>query len=348
MTFMKTKITLLFLLTGLTSIAQQSYYDDVDITLEGQALYNELQDKVSTSLNNAYTYGDFRDTTKITDANPEDSSEVLLIYGFDDNDGNCTTDRTRDNDNFGGDSCEYNREHTFPRSLANPPMGSANNSSTGIVADPHNLRPSDVQRNGNRGSKKFGNGSGNSGDVGSGNWYPGDEWKGDAARIVMFMYLRYGEQCLPELVGVGAAQGSTDMLQVFLEWNAEDPVSDIEMQRNPQLETEYGSRNPFIDNPALATRIWGGAQAEDLWGTFSVADENAISFSLYPNPARSQTTITSATPFKNIAIFDITGKKVFESAFAKAQLNTTIPVHNLAKGMYLVQVEKTAQKLIVR
>ncbi|RMB61087.1 T9SS C-terminal target domain-containing protein [Dokdonia sinensis] len=345
---MKTKITLLLLLIGLTSIAQQSYYDDVDITLEGQSLYNELQDKVSSGLNANYTYGDFRDTLKITDANPDDSSEVLLIYGFNDNDGDCTTDLTRDNDNFGGNACEYNREHTFPRSLSDPPMGSASNGSNGIVADPHNLRPSDVQRNGNRGSKKFADGSGNSGDVGSGNWYPGDAWKGDAARIVMFMYLRYGERCLPEFVGVGATQGSTEMLQLFLEWNAEDPVSEVEMQRNPQLETEYGSRNPFIDNPALATRIWGGVQAEDLWGTFSVTDENAISFSLYPNPARHLTTISSATPFKNITVFDITGKKVYESTFAKAQLNNSIPVRNLAKGMYLVQVEKTVQKLIVR
>ena len=26
----------------------------------------------------------------------------------------------------------------------------------------------------------------------SGHWYPGDEWKGDVARMMMYMYLRYG------------------------------------------------------------------------------------------------------------------------------------------------------------
>jgi endonuclease I len=25
-------------------------------------------------------------------------------------------------------------------------------------------------------------------------WYPGDEWKGDVARMVMYMYVRYGNQ----------------------------------------------------------------------------------------------------------------------------------------------------------
>ena len=57
-------------------------------------------------------------------------------------------------------------------------MGSTSNNSTGISADPHNLRPSDVQMNGNRGNRKFAAGSGNAGNAGN-DWYPGDEWKGD-------------------------------------------------------------------------------------------------------------------------------------------------------------------------
>ena len=44
-----------------------------------------------------------------------------------------------DKDDFGGTECEYNREHVFARSNADPEMGSASNSSTGIIADPHNL-----------------------------------------------------------------------------------------------------------------------------------------------------------------------------------------------------------------
>ncbi|MEQ3656175.1 MAG: endonuclease [Dokdonia sp.] len=341
------KITSFLLLVPAVLIAQQSYYNDVDLSLEGQALYTELQQKVS-SYNVNYTYGDFRDTVKITDANPDNASEVLLIYGFDDNDGNCTTDRTRDNDNFGGSNCEYNREHTYPRSLANPSMGSANNSAVGIVADPHNLRPSDVQRNGNRGSKKFASGSGDSGDVGSGNWYPGDEWKGDAARIVMYMYLRYGDRCLPEFVGVGNTQGSTDMLQLFLQWNAEDPVSAVEEQRNPRLESEYGSRNPFIDNPALATRIWGGPQAEDTWGTFSIADQTQVLFSLYPNPARSEVTISSAQAFTTYEIYTISGQVVLKKQHTSPVLSQNLQIRQLPKGVYFVKVGQTVEKLIIQ
>ncbi|MFK8162224.1 MAG: T9SS type A sorting domain-containing protein, partial [Lewinella sp.] len=37
--------------------------------------------------------------------------------------------------------------------------------------------------------------------------------------------------------------------------------------RNPIIENLQGNRNPFIDNPALATSIWGGPQAEDRFGS---------------------------------------------------------------------------------
>ena len=76
--------------------------------------------------------------------------------------------------------------------------------------------------------------------------------------------MRYGSRCLSSNVGVGTINSSdANMLNLFLEWNVEDPVSDLELQRNPVLEGLQGNRNPFIDNPAFATEIWGGPQAED-------------------------------------------------------------------------------------
>ncbi|TVZ51446.1 endonuclease [Dokdonia sp. Hel_I_53] len=338
------KIIFLLLFLPLFSFGQQDYYDDTAVYLTGSDLLLELRATLS-SYNQNYTYGDFRQTTLITDANPENASEVLLIYGYNDTDGDCTTDRTRANSEFGGSNCDFNREHTFPRSLANPSMGSANNSSTGIVADPHNLRPSDVQRNGNRGSKKFADGSGNSGDVGSGYWYPGDEWKGDVARIVMYMYTRYGEQCLPSLVGEGSLQENTEMLQLFLQWNVDDPVSQQEMQRNDPLENEYGSRNPFIDNPILATNIWGGPEAEDFWGELSTISFTKPTVTLYPNPADTYFQINTSNPLTDVIIYDITGKKIFSNRVEAAQ---NIDISFLSSGMYLVQIDKYVSKLLVK
>lgn len=332
---------LLFITTA--TFAQQSYYDDTPVFLTGQELYDALQNKISQH-NTGYTYGQFTSDLLITDQNPNNGSEVLLEYGFNDNDGDCTTDRTRSDGLFGGDPCEYNREHVFPRSSANPPMGDASNGSTGIVADPHNLRPTDVQRNGTRGSRKFTNGSGNSGVVGD-DWYPGDEWKGDVARVAMYMYVRYGDRCLPSLIGTGPAQGDTDMLQLFLQWNAEDPVSDVEEQRNPHLENVYGNRNPFIDNPVLATIIWGGPPAEDIWGLLSVEENSKREISLFPNPANNQVRINSNESLGKVTIYNITGKKIFDKTFKTT--STEIQLNALPSGIYLIKSGNTTRKLII-
>ncbi|MFD2824023.1 endonuclease [Lacinutrix iliipiscaria] len=340
---MKQFYTLVFCLFGLTLFAQQPYYDDVDLTLTGEALYIELQNKIST-YNTSFTYGDNRDTIKTTDdedfndADGSDTSSTLwLIYGHDDDDENCTTDLTRDEDSFGGTSCLYNREHTFARGLASPDMGTASNGSTGIVADPHNVRPSDQQMNNNKGNLLFTAGTGVAGNVG-GLWYPGDEWKGDVARIIMYMYTRYGDQCLPELVGTGPKEGTTDMLQLLLQWNIEDDVSSFEMQRNDYLETVYLSRNPFIDNPALATVIWGGDDATDTWGVLLSTDEFTVNeIKMFPNPVKGQLLNIHTQKDLQVDIYDILGKRILKSNVSAN--NNKLNVSSLSKGVYLVRLK---------
>ena len=283
------KKQILFLSISLYSIfilAQESYYDDVNLNLTGISLKEALATKITTTHTNnlSYTPGIWN-AVMATDMNPVDNSEVLLIYGFEDgSDSNSNNDRERNiNDNCTSNSCVglWNREHVYPTSLATPDLDQDGTNGP-PYADAHNLRPCDSQRNSSRGNKKFIDGFGNSGATGTG-WYPGDEWKGDVARIIMYMYLRYNERTLPSNVGFGSNSDTPDdMIDLFLQWNADDPVSNIEKQRNPYHENTsnsdaQGNRNPFIDNPRLATRIWGGPEAEDIWGIYSNTDTEAPS-----------------------------------------------------------------------
>lgn len=344
------KWSLLFLLLVQTAFSQQSYYNDVNLSLTGENLYDALQIKIS-QYNQSFTYGDARDILVFTDEDMDNSNNVLLVYGYD-NSAACTFHRSRDKNDFGGMNCEYNREHVFARSQSVPSMGNANNSSVGIIADPHNIRPSDQQMNNTRGEKKFQDGSGNAGTVGSGNWYPGDEWKGDVARMMMYMYTRYGEQCLPSYVGVGNLQDTTQMLQTFLQWNVDDPVSELEEQRNDYLETVYGNRNPFIDNPVLATLIWGGPQAEDRWGLMSTQDVTAFDFVMYPNPAENnRINIYTDATVDAVVFYDIKGSVVVEVK-NPVFTNNTLEVSNIPQGFYFVSVYSsqgnTVKRLIVR
>ncbi|MEY8862195.1 endonuclease [Tenacibaculum singaporense] len=318
---MKHKLLFFFLVASLSVFSQiPSYYNDVNLNLSGSALKNELATKIinTHTTNLSYTPGVWN-ALKQTDLDPNDSSKVLLIYGYSDTDGNYVTDRTRDKDANGGTAgTQWNREHVYPKSLGNPNLGTS-----GPGADAHHLRAADISFNSQRSSKKFADGSGNAGSV-SGGWYPGDEWKGDVARMMMYMYLRYGNQCLPTGVGTGSTMASdANMLALFIQWNVDDPVSDFEKQRNPILEGIQGNRNPFIDNPAFATKIWGGPQAEDLFGGGSGSDTQAPTAPSNLTASNITETTVDLTWSASTDNVSVTGYDVYNGATKIATVTTT-------------------------
>ena len=263
----------------------QPYYNGLDLSKTGNDLFIELSNRIITT-HSAIPYTgspvDVWDACKLADEDPDNAANVLLIYGYDNSDDNFSTDKYRLKTEQAGSNYipgKWNREHVFPKSLANPSFGT---DEPGPGTDVHNLRPSDQDRNSDRSNNRFTDGSGNSGTVSAnGGWYPGDEWKGDVARIVMYMYLRYhGDgskvsetNCLPKNVGIGnPVSDDSNMIDLFLNWNVEDPVSDFEANRNEILAGIQGNRNPFIDNPYLATVIWGGLDADDKWWSNNSTD----------------------------------------------------------------------------
>ncbi len=323
------KITLLGLLfLPFLMIAQiPSYYNDVNLSLTGTTLKDELATKIITTHTLFLSYSQVWDASKITDLDPNDAtqSNVILVYGYNDNDGNYITDRTRSkNANGGTAGTDWNREHTYAKSLGTPNLGTS-----GPGSDAHHLRPSDVTFNGQRSSKRFAAGSGNAGDS-NGGWYAGDEWKGDIARMMMYMYVRYGSQCLPTGVGIGSSSATPDaMIDLFLQWNAEDPISQIEINRNAYHGNTanafaQGNRNPFIDNPAFATQIWGGPQAEDIFGggggSTDTEAPTAPTNLIASNTTQTGTNLTWSAATDNVGV---TGYDVYKNGTILASTSTT-------------------------
>lgn len=345
---MKQHYTLIFTLLFFYGVwSQQSYYDDVNLTLTGVALKTALATKVTNTHTNVLSYG--WDATKATDLNPSNLSNVLLIYGYEDgSDSDCTNDLERSVNDNGGNVCDFNREHVYPKSLGTPSFD--NNETPG--ADGHHIRASDVQRNGQRGNQKFADGSGNSKNV-AGGWYPGDEWKGDVARIIMYMYLRYGSQCLPTNVGVGSSASTPDdMIDLFLKWNSEDPVSTYEDNRNTFHTNgdtySQGNRNPFIDEPFLANIIWGipagQTAAEDRWGLFlNTKKETLAEVKLHPNPVNNGKVFITTHEDIQVELFDVLGKLILTKRITNS--GNWLNVSNLNKGVYLVRLSKNSQRV---
>jgi len=282
------------LCVSLGSIPAQipSYYSGVDLELTGEPLKNELSDKISSNVTFlTYTAASYNtwDALQDGDENPTKTNEVLFIYGWENgNDGDLSNDRSRNKNEYGGSPGDWNREHVFARSLATPPLTVDD---PGPGTDILNLRACDMQTNQSRSNFSFTDGSGNASQLGSA-WYPGDEWKGDVARIILYMYLRYDGNgssvsqtvCLPSSTGTGpAASTDPNLPLIFLQWNAEDPVSEVEIAKNNIAEIHQGNRNPFVDNPVLATLIWGGPEAEDTWGLTDTTHDFAPATEVYSN-----------------------------------------------------------------
>lgn len=274
------------------------FYKEIDFSKEKMELKQQLALLITkTHKPLSYTSGIW-DACKVTDQDPDNPNNVLLIYGWPDKDAKENKHKRSipkdqmNNVSTGVRDQKWEREHVFAKSLAVnnslKQLALEANGSKGYIPqkieeiaghDAHNLRSINGSWNSTRNNRKFVDGTGNSKTIGTEYWYPGDEWKGDVARMMMYMHIRYekengGGYTKATKVGIPINEKtgilSDEMIDLFLKWNAEDPVSSIEIKRNEYHGDKnnvngQGNRNPFIDNPYLATKIWGGPIAENKW-----------------------------------------------------------------------------------
>jgi endonuclease I len=209
------------------------FYEDGALTLEFLKLFTEKAHttKLSYIQRHNYLYD--------ADADMNNADNVILIYSGESR----YEEEYQGNGNYNPQT--FNTEHVYPQSYLDD--------NETAIADLHLLRVCDASTNTSRSNKPFIEGSGNYLGSSSG-WYPGDEWRGDVARIIFYVTTYYEEP----ISDVGT-------LETLLRWNLEDPVSAFEEQRNRVIYAAQGNRNPFIDNPYIATLIWGGDAAENKW-----------------------------------------------------------------------------------
>ncbi len=339
---MKLKLLLLFI--SYSAFAQiPAYYSSVDFTQNVEQIKTQLHTLITTTHTTelVYTSGSsgFLDTwtvLKQSDIDLTDTGNVLLIYGWDDNSNPTSEDRSR----AVGESChtssctgKWVREHTYAKSMGTPNLGTEF-----AGADAHNLRAIDAQRNNTRSNKRFGYAAPNTASysINTASWYPGDEWIGDVARIIMYMYLRYPEQCTALNAATGPATFASlnDMPDLLLQWNAQDPPSTFEIHRNNTIAANQGNRNPFIDNPYLATILWNGPQTNDSWNVLSSAKSSLSHIMLYPTATNGIVYVQNDTaiPLK-YTLYNAIGQQLDENV-----LETQIDLAPYGSGIYFIQV----------
>ena len=332
---MKKILLLIFALSLLTNVFAQipsGYYDSA-IGLEGDALKSALHDIIDN--HNEPSYDDLRDfILKESDEDPNNSNNVILLY----------TGRSQSKSSFGGDPNDWNREHVWAKSHGdfgnNPPCGT----------DAHHIRPTDVSVNSDRGDKDFDNGGNQHSEATacyytSTTWEPRDEVKGDVARMMFYMVVRYegdnGELDL-ELVDYTNTSGPKfGKLSTLRDWHAQDPPDAFEENRNNVVHDYQNNRNPFIDHPEWVECVWG-----DNCPT-SVEDIAGKGITIFPNPTNNNITVSSRNNITSITIYGIIGNVALNIMNNKSN-KLSFDISTLSKGIYFVEITDSYNNKILK
>ncbi len=338
---MKTYIlTTLLLVSVLLSDAQPpaGYYDSA-VGLYKTALQQTLHDIIGnhTVVTYDYLWTAFETTDKKANGNVWDMYSD--IPG-----GNAPYEYTFGSDQCGNYSNEgncYNREHSWPKSWFSD--------QTPMYTDLFHLYPTDGYVNGNRSNNPYGK-------VGNANWtsqngsklgdcvtqgYSGtvfepiDAYKGDFARSYFYMSTRYYNEdngWAGSDMTIGSQLKPWAMV-MMLQWNALDPVSQKEIERNNAIFAIQHNRNPFIDHPEFAQSIWGT--------NAGLSDQSAGGLlAAYPNPTNGKCTVE--LPFANgkhnphVLVYTAAGIPVNATVSFKDKIE--INLDNQAAGVYFVQL----------
>lgn len=296
------------------------YYDDA-IGKTGDELKAALHEIIDDHVE--YSYNDLRDfLLPESDEDPDNSDNVIILYsGF-----------SRAKDDFGGDLGQWNREHVWAKSHGDfgnePPEGT----------DAHHIRPSDVRINSVRGNLDFDNGGspveGAPGcKIDDNSFEPHDDFKGDVARMIFYMAVRYeggnGELDLEVVDMVDTAPNPTHgKLSTLMDWHEMDPPNDFEKNRNEVVFDYQENRNPFIDHPEFVEDIWG-----DPIGYYEI---NGVSITCFPNPFAEKLFIDLPADGMKFSVQTMDGRMLFEQQPPAGK--TIIDLLGHPSGLYLLTV----------
>ena len=226
-----------------------SYYNTIDFS-GGDGLNGSLRTSLTTLIQpkEFYTYsktGDNHLATQLqyADEDPNNSANMIYLY---------TRNSVKKNA-----ASSWNREHVWCQSLSNDNWGTTKGG-TDIL----HIRPVYPNTNSTRNNYPYGDTNKATpkyyenmlfGYLSGGYFEPIDTVKGDVARTIMYLWVTYNNNSKPLNITSVFKDYNT-----MLKWHTMDKPDVLEGNRNNYSQTsKQKNRNPFVDHPELAWRIFG-------------------------------------------------------------------------------------------
>lgn len=179
---------------------------------------------------------------------------------------------------------------------------------------------------------------------------PKDSQKGDAARALLYMALRYDGingfewnfDQLNNLILPSLGEAPQD-LSTLIAWHFQDLPDNYEISRNDYIQSIQGNRNPFVDHPYWVNLInfndLSYAAPAQLIAMNKRLNEESPKIQIFPNPAHDivnlkwpQSEDTNCT----IEIYNMMGQIVFIEQTNTAVGQVSLPINSLSNGHYIV------------
>ncbi|QPG05258.1 endonuclease [Salinimonas marina] len=236
-----------------------SYYAAVQAEINAGSDSAIVRQRLSETLANGHrqlTYDEVWTALTETDEDPANNNNVILFYSnrsiAKSSNGSGTASSNPDN---------WNREHSWPKSHG---FSERNNEA---YTDIQHLRATDISVNSSRGSLDFDYSDAPLAEapenrVDGDSFEPRDAIKGDVARMMMYMDVRYegNTDVTPDLrlVNYLTAGGDAELgkLCTLLQWHENDPVDASESARADRIYEYQGNRNPFVDHPEWVSLLY--------------------------------------------------------------------------------------------
>lgn len=179
---------------------------------------------------------------------------------------------------------------------------------------------------------------------------PMDAQKGDAARALLYMALRYDGingyewnfDALNQLILPSLSEDPQD-LSTLIAWHNADAPDNYEISRNDYIQSIQQNRNPFVDHPEWVNLIDFNTLTKVTNAPKSKIESNVgFEVSVFPNPASENAVIRIAgnTESGIVRVYDISGRVVYSaSVMGGGSSLITIDQSALTAGSYIISVQ---------
>ena len=295
------------------------YYASITDSMSGTTLLNNLKSIINTSsVSVSYNWSRY----EAADEDPNNNSNVILIYAR-----NSVAKTAHVSGSTG-----WNREHTFPQSKL---------SNSQAESDNHIIFASDNKVNGARGNIKMGVVSGGTvvndyfGNATtcrktSSLFDPNNVARGIVARSTMYAAAMYGYD--PE--------DNFESIATMLRWHLEYQPDANDVRRNNTVYSNQKNRNPFVDHPEYACRIWGNTNSttQSICGsTGSVS----ISKSTASIEEGSSTTISATSSNSSTITWTTSNANVASLSASSSSSGSSITITGVSAGSATITAKAT-------